>query len=342
MSNIPEININQNKKRALGRGLGSLFGESIQEAKKEHTGGFISPEKLPDALPPVKHEQKGPEVKLEKAALHDQQRIWTVAIEKVNPNPNQPRKDFDSGPLQELSDSIKEKGILQPITVRRKEDASFEIIAGERRWRAAQKAGLHEVPVIIRTSDDQDSFELAIIENIQRADLNAVEEAEAYDQLMQKYSLTQQQISQKVGKERATIANSLRLLALPPAIKQMLRQNSISTGHAKVILSLEDSQQQTSIAKVVISEKLSVRATEKLVSQSKFRNQHPQSISSDQMAKFDISKKLAQGVSEDLQKLLGTKVGVDYAEGKGKISISFYSDEQFNSQIEKIREAWMK
>ncbi len=336
MSNNTEVNANHGKKRSLGRGLGSLFGESIQEAKKEHFGGAQTAE----AKTQIKEIAATPAVLAPQVS--EQQRIWSVAVDKIHPNPHQPRKEFEATALKELSDSIKEKGILQPITVRRAKDNQFEIIAGERRWRAAQKAGLHEIPIIIRTSDDQDSFELAIIENIQRSDLNSMEEAEAYDQLIQKYQLTQQEVSQKVGKERATVANALRLLSLPSAIKQMLRMNQISTGHAKVILSLEDHSQQVSIAKVVIAEKLSVRATEKLVAQSKFRGQTTQSISSDQMAKFDISKKLAQGVSEELQKLLGTKVAIDYASGKGKISISFYSDEQFNSQLEKIRAAWLK
>ncbi len=334
MSNSTDILSNNPKKKSLGRGLGSLFGDSIQEAKKEHTGAFHSP----DTLPPPAHEP----IKKTQQAPDEHQRLWTVAVTSIHPNPNQPRKEFEPEALKELADSIKEKGILQPISVRRTEANKFEIIAGERRWRAAQKAGLHEVPVIIRKSDDQDSFELAIIENIQRSDLNAMEEAEAFDLLMQKYALTQQEISQKLGKERATIANSLRLLNLPQAIKQMLRQNQITTGHAKVILSLEDHGQQISIAKVVISEKLSVRATEKLVAQSKFRSQTAGSISADQMAKFDISKKLTQGVSEELQKLLGTKVAIDYHSGKGQISISFYSDEQFNAQLEKIRTAWLK
>jgi len=333
MPNKSDVMLNQNKKQRLGRGLGSLFGESLQETKTENFETVASPESEPTG--PLKEASPG-------SILNEQQRIWNVSIDKVHPNQHQPRREFEPVALKELSLSIKEKGILQPITVRRKDSANFEIIAGERRWRAAQQAGLHEVPVIIRVSDDQDSFELAIIENVQRADLNAIEEAEAYDQLMQKYLLTQQEISQKVGKERATIANSLRLLALPSVIKQMLKQNQISSGHAKVLLSLEDSQQQISIAKVVISEKLSVRATEKLVSQSKYRSQSLRTTSSDKMAKLDISKKLAQAVSEDLQKLLGTKVAIDYAEGKGKISISFYSDEQFNTQIEKIREAWQK
>ena len=337
MSNNTEFNSNHSKKKSLGRGLGSLFGESMLEAKKEHSGAFQAAE-----ASPLKEESKEAALAPAASQANDQQRIWTVAVDKVHPNPHQPRKEFEATALKELSDSIKEKGILQPITVRRTSKNEFEIIAGERRWRAAQKAGLHEVPVIIRASDDQDSFELAIIENIQRADLNAMEEAEAYDQLMQKYSLTQQEISQKVGKERATVANALRLLSLPPALKQMVRQNQISPGHAKVILSLEDHGQQISIAKVVISEKLSVRATEKLVAQSKFRGQATESISSDQMAKFDISKKLVHGMSEELQKLLGTKVAIDYAAGKGKISISFYSDEQFNSQLEKMRAAWLK
>lgn len=329
MSNNNEVNNNSSKKGRLGRGLGSLLVEHSTVETAEPKAAASAPTPAVD------------KVEIRHAPINEEAQIWQIAIEKVIPNPTQPRKTFDPIHLKELSDSIKQKGILQPITARKNDLGKYEIIAGERRWRAAQMAGLHEVPVILKKTNDQDSFELAIIENIQRANLNPMEEAEAYDQLLQKYSLTQQEVSLRVGKDRATIANSLRMLSLPAPIKQMLRNQEISMGHAKAILAVDDIEQQVQIAKVVVSEKLSVRATEKLAAQSKFR-QSPVAESAQAIAKQQLTQRLTKQVEEDLQKILGTKVSVDYTQGKGKISISFYSDEQFNSQVDKLKAAWNK
>ncbi|NJL23946.1 MAG: ParB/RepB/Spo0J family partition protein [Calothrix sp. SM1_5_4] len=190
-------------------------------------------------------------------------RIWNLAIEKIYPNPNQPRQVFDKEPLQELADSIKEKGIIQPLLVRKSADGEYEIIAGERRWRAAQIAGLKEVPAIIKDSEEQEVLELALIENIQRENLNAVEEAEAYEFLIKKYNLTQNDLAQKVGKDRATVANMLRILQLQPGVRQMVSRGELSLGQAKVLLSLSDPKTQQDSRQRAKNEAMSVRSARK-------------------------------------------------------------------------------
>lgn len=334
------------KKKGLGRGLGSLLGEhtsnlSINSSSvNNNLEAPVAPPvaTLPKApvaptVAPVTSPVSAPVAAAPLApAIHDHQRIWIVPIEKLNPNEFQPRQNFEKEKLEDLSRSIKEKGILQPIVARKNKTGNFEIIAGERRWRAAQMAGLKEVPVILKTSTNQESLEFAIIENIQRADLDSIEEAEAYQKLGAEFHLTQQQIADKVGKERATVANSLRLLLLPLEVKNMVRSSEISTGHAKVLLGLSDSQQQKKIAKKIAEEKLSVRATEKLLI----------SLSNLQKAKDGavaqgLEDKLAKQLAEDLQKKLGTKVSLDYQKGKGKISIYFYSDDELSNIAERLK-----
>jgi ParB family chromosome partitioning protein len=259
-------------------------------------------------------------------------RIWMIPIEKIFPNPNQPRQVFDKEPLDELAASIKEKGIIQPLLVRKSEDDTFEIIAGERRWRAAQIAGLKEVPAILKQSEGQEVLELALIENIQRENLNPVEESEAYDFLMKKYNLTQQDLANKVGKERATVANMLRLLQLQPGVRQMLSRGELSMGQAKVLLSITDGKLQEKLAEKAKGESLSVRALEKLVAKTKEDHGKPE--------KEDLPGKAARALQEELQKLLGSKVQLDYNNGKGKIVINFYSDQELNQIADTLRDSW--
>ena len=272
-----------------------------------------------------------------KPTIAEEAQIWMIPIDRLTPNTQQPRQIFTQEALRDLSASIKEKGILQPITARRLGEREFEIIAGERRWRAAQAAGLHEVPVILRKVTQEESLELAIIENIQREQLNAMEEAEAYEHLLRDYSLTQQQVAERLGKERPTIANTLRLLTLPKELKELVRNNELSAGHAKVLLGLEDSRTQINIARQVINEKLSVRATEKLVAKAKT---DAREAAQTKTADVNVPKRLIEGLSAELQKLLGTKVAIDYADAKGRLSIHFYTDDQLNGIIEKIRKSW--
>lgn len=318
--------VTPNKKARLGRGIGSLLG------------GADTEESMPTPKSSAATTSSSPAAAQSLPVIDETQKIWSVGIERITPNVRQPRKVFNPEDLKELTASIKEKGILQPIVARRTADGKIEIIAGERRWRAAQAAGLKEVPIILKKIQDQDSFEFAIIENIQRSDLNPMEEAEAYDRLMKEFNLTQQQVADKVGKERATVANALRLLVLPAELKAMVSGGAISAGHAKVLLSLESTAEQVRLAKIVAADKLSVRATERLVSKTKLSpvgaSARPSNLN------VDVSKRLVAGLSAELQKLLGTKVAIDYSNSKGKVAISFYSDEELSQLVEKLRKAW--
>lgn len=302
----------QKKKSGLGRGLGSLLGEI--ENTKANMGQ--------------------PVAQVEDQKLPDHSRVILMDVAQLHGNPSQPRRVFDAEKLKELAASIKEKGIIQPILARRTGDKiNFEIIAGERRWRAAQLAGLSEVPVIIKDTDDKTTLEIALIENIQRADLSPLEEAEAYQRLANEHNMTQSEIAQKVGKERATVANAIRLLELPNEIKEMLKSNSLSVGHAKVLLSMQNSAEQVTIAKEVISKKLSVRATEKLVAQRLL----PEKLLEASATPDEGIQRIVFRIAEDLQKSLGTKVQIDYKEQKGKLTLHFYSDEELNRLVDKLK-----
>jgi ParB family chromosome partitioning protein len=330
----------QNKKRGLGRGLGSLLGgstEQIPASQQANQAKSLVNNKTATAspLPPMKPVAVVSPASAPAPAtpIANIDRIWKIAVDKLKPGHYQPRQEFSKPALQELSASIKANGILQPIVARKKGDR-FEIIAGERRWRAAQMAGLHEVPVILREYKDQEALELALVENIQREDLNPIEEAEAYQRLIQEFSLSQQQVADKVGKERATVANSVRLLALPPEVLRMISDKSVSVGHAKVLLSLPSALQQCTLAKQVFKEKLTVRKLEKLVQQELSPQEDIESGQVDE----NVMGRLITGISEELQKMLGTKVAIDYTRGKGKIAIQFYSDEEFSQMVERLKQ----
>jgi len=306
------IEQSKNKKR-LGRGIGSLLG-----------GPLVSGPTKEDLVGSNQHTNK------ESANLEvpSQNRIWQVAVEKLKPSPFQPRQVFNKEELEELSSSIKQKGILQPI-VARKDGEAFEIIAGERRWRAAQLAGLHEVPVILKSFNDLETLELAIIENVQRSDLNPIEEAEAYSRLANQFNLTQSQIAEKVGKERTTIANALRLLQLPMMVREMIQNEQISQGHAKVLLGLTDEKQQIQLAKKAANEGLSVRKLEVLIKTV----QVPKSQTTAQN-KSDIQA--IQNLEEKISKKLSTKVEIQYQNGQGHLVIYYYQKEQFSDLIENL------
>lgn len=314
------INDNSNKKSRLGRGLGSLLGGANDQLDQNETSNKTQ----------ILNSQI---IQKTNTQIPDEARIWNLSIDKLVSGEFQPRTDFDKKKIDELAESIKNHGILQPIIARKLQNNRFEIIAGERRWRAAQVAGLHEVPVIIKELANQKTLELALIENIQREDLSPLEEAEAYQRLAEEFNLTQQQVAERVGKERATVANSLRLLLLSPVLKDMLKKNLISVGHSKVLLSLLDQSKQVEFAKKVESENLSVRQLEKLVSAAnKHKNDLPTKTNS------DLATKLVSTLAEDLQKTLGTKVSIDYNNSKGKIQIHFYSDEELNQLITNLKE----
>lgn len=267
--------------------------------------------------------------KKQKAEAQQKSAETTVAITKVEPNRKQPRKFFDEDSLQELADSIKQFGLLQPILVQDRKDY-YEIIAGERRWRAARLAGLKEVPVIIKNYSDQEIVEIALIENIQREDLNPIEEAQAYKRLLEEFHLKQDEVAERVSKSRVAVTNSIRLLKLSEKVQQMVIDDMISTGHARALLAVEDEEEQYALAQKIFDEKLSVREIEKIV-----KNLHKPS----KTKKMDdkTMQAIYLDIEEKLKQKLSTKVVVSSkGEGTGKIEIEFYSHEDLDRILDMI------
>ena len=235
-----------------------------------------------------------------------------VKINEVEPNREQPRKEFDEDSLMELADSIKQFGILQPLLVQKRKDY-YEIIAGERRWRAAKLAGIKDVPIIVKNYTDQEIVEISLIENIQRENLNPIEEAMAYKRLLEEFDLKQDEVAERVSKSRTAVTNSMRLLKLSERVQQMIVDDMISTGHARALLALDDEEQQYILANKIFDEKLSVRETEKLV----------------KALKNPKKEVVYDNLEEHLKNIIGTKVSVNpKANGKGKIEIEYYSEEE--------------
>ena len=277
-------------KKGLGRGLGAL---------------------IPDASP-------------EETAVNAEKNVETMRLSNIEPNPEQPRSNFDAERLEALAKSIEQYGVISPIIVRKNEKNRFyTIIAGERRWRAAKLAGLKEVPVIVKEYDDKVMSEVALVENLQREDLNPIEEALAVDELMKKYDLTQEEISEKVGKSRSAIANSLRLLSLSDSVKKLIVQQEISAGHARTLVGLSPEQQEK-IAFEVIRKELSVRQTEQLVGSYKKTGKTKKEKGA------VVMNLAAKELQQSLSRKLGTKVRVKQNDKKGKIEIEFYDDETLN------------
>jgi ParB family chromosome partitioning protein len=259
-------------------------------------------------------------------ATDPRERVQRVALDRIHPCPFQPRKDFPPETLRELADSIKEQGIVQPLIVRERE-GHLELIAGERRWRAAQLLGLAEVPVILRQADDRAVLELALIENLQRENLNPIEEAHGYAQLIEQFQLKQEEVATKVGKSRAAVANSLRLLKLASSIQASIREGRLSVGHAKVILGLASEKHQKIAAERILTEGLNVRQTEGLVARLQARE-------AGTVTKITPPTRDAHVASLEnhLRERLGTKVHLRYAQGKGALEITFFSD----AELERI------
>lgn len=257
--------------------------------------------------------------------------VKELKINDIEPNTDQPRKDFDEEALKELAESIKAHGVIQPIVVK-KEGSSYKIVAGERRWRAARMAGLDTIPVIIKDYNDNQLLEVALIENLQREDLNPLEEAEAYKRLIDEHGLTQEQISRVIGKSRSSIANSLRLNRLHEKIKKLLREDLISEGHARALLSIEDLKKQESVAETIVSKGLSVRDTEKLV-----KNLGTQKKS---VSKKDNSIEIEiKSIEDRLQNIFGTKVKLQHGQKSGKIVIEYYSNDDLDRILKLIKGA---
>lgn len=254
----------------------------------------------------------------------------TLKISEIEPNKDQPRKDFDEGALGELADSIREHGVLQPLLVRPLVNGRYQIIAGERRWRASRMVGLTQLPVVIREMSDTQAMEVALIENLQREDLNAIEEALGYKALIEQYGYTQEQVAQRVGKSRPTVANALRMLSLPPAVEELVRQGKISSGHGRALLSLGSPQEMVEVADRVLRQGLSVREVEKL------GQHHPKTPvkKAEEVERESYYREMELALREELAR----KVTIEGVKGrkKGVLSIEFYSREELNDIVERL------
>ncbi|AIS53587.1 stage 0 sporulation protein J [Thermoanaerobacter kivui] len=259
----------------------------------------------------------------------DLQGVETIKISDIQPNQYQPRKHFNEETLKELADSIKEHGVIQPIIVR-KINSSYQIVAGERRWRAAKIAGLSEIPAIIKDFDDRQVMEIALIENLQREDLDPIDEAKAYKSLMEQFNLTQEEISKRVGKSRSAIANSIRLLNLDERVQNMLSKGDITIGHAKVILSLTNKNLQYEVANKIVLEGLNVRDTEKLIKNLSETNRKVSKRNERKSTNVHLKE-----IEENLCSLLGTKVKISHkSKNKGIIQIEYYGEEDLTRILE--------
>lgn len=301
------------EKKGLGRGLGAFFGDEVVEE--------------------VSMDQKSSDKTTAKKPLNETPETTETMIKLslIEPNREQPRKYFDEEALSELSQSIQQYGILQPLLVK-KNGTYYELIAGERRWRAAKIAGLKEVPVVIREYNKQQSMEIALIENIQRSDLNPIEEAMAYQQLIQEFELKQEDIAQRVSKNRATITNSLRLLKLTPAVREMLMNNRITGGHARALLAVEDEALQLQLAQQVELKRMSVRDIEKavkLIGKSPKEKKKP--------TQDEALALIFQDLEDRMKTIMGTKVVISKKDkNKGRIEIEYYSESELERIVELI------
>ena len=307
------------KRTGLGKGLGAIFGDEVMESAAEEQE--------------AKHQAKSksaqePEKKEEENDIGKELMVKVTAIER---NREQPRKDFNEEAMEELAESMKVYGVLQPLLVQKKGDY-YEIIAGERRWRAAKLAGLKEVPVVIREYTKQQTMEIALIENVQREDLNPIEEAKAYQRLIQEFELKQEEIAARVGKNRVTITNSMRLLKLDERVQDLLIQNQITGGHARALLSVEDGQLQYELAGKIIAENLSVRETEKLVkSLSKKKNPKEKKVEDESLTL------IFHDLEERMKSAMGTKVSINRKDkNKGRVEIEYYSESELERIVELI------
>ncbi|MDR0925801.1 MAG: ParB/RepB/Spo0J family partition protein [Hungatella sp.] len=308
------------KRTGLGKGLGAIFGDEVMEsaAEEQEMKNHPKPERTI-----IKKETGQEESEAGKGMF--------LKISSIEPNHNQPRMEFREESLIELAESMKEYGVLQPLLVQKKGDF-YEIIAGERRWRAAKLAGLKEVPVVIREYTKQQSMEIALIENVQREDLNPIEEAKAYQRLMQEFGLKQEEIAARVAKNRVTITNSMRLLKLEKRVQDMLIQNQITGGHARALLAVDDPEMQFQIAGRIVAENLSVREVEKLV-KSLSKKKEPKEKKEEDESIFLIFREL----EDRMKTAMGTKVSINRKDSnKGRVEIEYYSEAELERIVELI------
>ncbi|SJZ80093.1 ParB/RepB/Spo0J family partition protein [Selenihalanaerobacter shriftii] len=258
--------------------------------------------------------------------------IKKIDINKIESNPYQPREEFNDELLEDLSYSIKEHGLIQPITVKEEEKGVYQLVAGERRWRAAKLAGLDKIAAVVQDYSPQQMMEVALIENLQREDLNPLEEAKAYQRLIEEFDLIQAEVAESVGKSRSTISNSLRLLNLAPKIQEYVSHETLTVGHARTLLALDTFKEQESVAKEIIENELSVRETERLIKE----------LTSDEHEKEEVKKEIKEkdpniiAIEDRLRKRLGTKVNINHGSDKGKIVIEYYSDEELARVLEHL------
>lgn len=320
------------KKGGLGTsGLGALFGDDVvQKVNRENstpTQPRANEQSKANSASPANTNNQAQASGTPREENHTGEPLM-VSLGLIQPNNKQPRKVFEEEPLNELAESIKEYGIIEPLIVKKLSGSLYEIVAGERRWRAAKKAGLTKVPVIVKDINEQLSSEMTLIENIQREDLNIVEEALAYQDLIGKYGYTQEELSKKVAKNRATIANAMRILKLDPSIIELVKQGKISAGHARALVPIEDQTAAKEIAKFIVDKNLSVRDTEITVREYLKRlspSYKPKKPSSSQNAQIKV-------LEEQLSQSLGTKVTiVQRSNKKGKIEIEFYNDQDLDN-----------
>lgn len=314
------------KRGGLGKGLDSMIPVLDSTVTKKKNGRTaINKEALQNA---AKEAHKHQKEKMEFEGKPGEQ-VQIVKLTKVEPSREQPRKQFDADALQELAESIKQFGILQPLLVQKKEDY-YEIIAGERRWRASKLAGLKEVPVIVKEFTEQEAVEISLIENIQREDLNPIEEAMAYKRLMEEFHLKQDAIAERVSKSRTAVTNSMRLLKLDDRVQQMLIDEMISTGHARALLALESKDAQAEAAVKVFDEKLSVRETERLVKELLNPVQKKE-----EKPKNQAEELVYKNLEEKIKQIIGSKVAINRrTDNKGKIEIEYYSQEELERIVE--------
>ena len=284
------------KERGLGKGLGALLGDAALQSQE---GGSL-----------------------------------TLPISQVQPGLNQPRKRFEEGALADLADSIRLHGVIQPLTVRRLSSGYYQIIAGERRWRAAKLAGLTEIPAVIIEADDKKVMELGLIENLQREDLNPMEEAKGYQVLMTEHGLTQEEVAERMGKSRPTIANTLRLLALPDAVQLMLEEGRLSPGHARPLLSLPKGDVQKKLAQKIAAEGLSVRQTEALVKHWLAEEQNRKDRGGEPAV--DPMKLYRDTAAKELSTRWGRRVSITMGAKKGKLELEFYNDEDLTLLLDQL------
>ena len=299
-------------KRGLGKGLDALIPETEKSAKDNSSVNKTETEK-----------------EVVKEVIKE---IDTIDINKIEPNATQPRKFFDEDSLQELAESIRQHGLIEPLIVQKSKEDFYSIIAGERRWRAARIAGLKDIPVIVKEYNSQQIIEIALIENLQREDLNPIEEAEAFNRLIEEYNLKQDEVAEKVSKSRVTITNSLRLLKLDERVRNMIIEDKIKSGHARALLAIEDVDEQYNAAVKIFDEKLSVRETERLV---KLINSKETAPKKEEKIETQQEKLIFKQYEEKLKLVMGTKVIISHKnDGKGKIEIEYYSPEEFERLID--------